>query len=193
MAKEGKFIGSRAPFGYIKDPNDRHHLIVDEEAATVVKDIFKMFCNGIGYGKMTKILRERKVLNPQAYFNKNNPDYYKSDYWRQDFDWHVTSIRALLNNPVYIGQTTFGRTKVKGRLNKTKVAVDESEWIVVENTHEALVDKATWDLVHEIMKNRRRETKRGEVQMFAGLVKCADCGSALNVSYNSKSQAFTSF
>ena len=80
MAKEGKFIGSRAPFGYIKDPNDRHHLIVDEEAATVVKDIFKMFCNGIGYGKMTKILRERKVLNPQAYFNKNNPDYYKSDY-----------------------------------------------------------------------------------------------------------------
>lgn len=193
LAKEGKFIGSRAPFGYIKDPNDRHHLIVDEEAATVVKDIFKMFCNGIGYGKMTKILRERKVLNPQAYFNRNNPDYYKSDYWRQDFDWHVTSIRALLNNPVYLGQTTFGRTKVKGRVKKTKVAVDESEWIVVENTHEPLIDKATWDLVHEIMKNRRRETKRGEVQMFAGLVKCADCGSALNVSYNSKRQAFTSF
>lgn len=193
LAKEGKFIGSRAPFGYIKDPNDRHHLIVDEEAAAVVKDIFKMFCNGIGYGKMTKILRERKVLNPQAYFNKNNPDYYKSDYWRQDFDWHVTSIRALLNNPVYLGQTTFGRTKVKGRVKKTKVAVDESEWIVVENTHEPLIDKATWDLVHEIMKNRRRETKRGEVQMFAGLVKCADCGSALNVSYNSKRQAFTSF
>lgn len=193
LAKEGKFIGSRAPFGYIKDPNDRHHLIVDEEAAAVVKDIFKMFCNGIGYGKMTKILRERKVLNPQAYFNKNNPDYYKSDYWRQDFDWHVTSIRALLNNPVYLGQTTFGRTKVKGRVKKTKVATDESEWIVVENTHEPLVDKATWDLVHEIMKNRRRETKRGEVQMFAGLVKCADCGSALNVSYNSKRQAFTSF
>lgn len=193
LAKEGKFIGSRAPFGYIKDPNDRHHLIVDEEAAAVVKDIFKMFCNGIGYGKMTKILRERRVLNPQAYFNKNNPDYYKSDYWRQDFDWHVTSIRALLNNPVYLGQTTFGRTKVKGRVKKTKVATDESEWIVVENTHEPLVDKATWDLVHEIMKKRRRETKRGEVQMFAGLVKCADCGSALNVSYNSKRQAFTSF
>lgn len=193
LAKEGKFIGSRAPFGYIKDPNDRHHLIVDEEAAAVVKDIFKMFCNGIGYGKMTKILRERKVLNPQAYFNKNNPDYYKSDYWRQDFDWHVTSIRALLNNPVYLGQTTFGRTKVKGRVKKTKVAVDESEWIIVKNTHEPLVDKETWDLVHEIMKNRRRETKRGEVQMFAGLVKCADCGSALNVSYNSKRQAFTSF
>ncbi|MFR5876302.1 MAG: recombinase family protein [Eubacterium sp.] len=193
LAKEGKFIGSRAPFGYIKDPNDRHHLVIDEEAAAVVQDIFRMFCDGIGYVRMTKILREQKVLNPQAYFNKNNPDYYKSDYWRQDFDWHATSIRAILNNPVYLGQTTFGRTKVKGRAKKKKIATDESEWIVVENTHEPLVDKETWDLVHDIMKNRRRETKRGEVQMFAGLVKCADCGSALNVSYNSKKQKFTSF
>lgn len=193
LAKEGKFIGSRAPFGYMKDPNDRHHLIIDEEAAAVVQDIFRMFCEGIGYVRMTKILREKKVLNPQAYFNKNNPDYYKSDYWRQDFDWHATSIRSILNNPVYLGQTTFGRTKVKGRAKRKKVAVDESEWIVVENTHEPLVDQETWDLVHDIMKNRRRETKRGEVQMFAGLVKCADCGSALNVSYNSKKQKFTGF
>lgn len=193
LAKEGKFIGSRAPFGYMKDPNDRHHLIIDEEAAAVVQDIFRMFCDGIGYVRMTKILREQKVLNPQAYFNKNNPDYYKSDYWRQDFDWHATSIRAILNNPVYLGQTTFGRTKVKGRTKKKKVAVDESEWIVVENTHEPLIEQETWDLVHDIMKNRRRETKRGEVQMFAGLVKCADCGSALNVSYNSKKKKFTGF
>ena len=193
LAKEGKFIGSKAPFGYAKDPNDRHHLIIDEEAADVVKSIFKMFCDGIGYVRMTKILREKKILNPQAYFNRNNPDYYKSDYWRQDFDWHATSIRAILNNPIYLGQTTFGRTKVKGRTKKKKVATDESEWIVVENTHEAIIDRETWNLVHDIMKNRRRETKRGEIHMFAGLVKCADCGSALNVSYNSKKEKFTGF
>ena len=193
LAKEGKFIGSKAPFGYAKDPNDRHHLIVDEEAAEVVKSIFKMFCDGIGFVKMTKILREQKILNPQAYFNRNNPDYYQSDYWRQDFDWHATSIRNILNNPVYLGQTTFGRTKAKGRTKKKKVATDESEWIVVENTHEAIIDRATWDLAHDIMKNRRRETKRGEIHMFAGLVKCADCGSALNVSYDSKKEKFTGF
>ena len=70
----------------MKDPNDRHHLIIDEEASTVVQDIFRMFCNRIGYVRMTKILREQKVLNPQAYFNKNNSYYYKSDYWHQDFD-----------------------------------------------------------------------------------------------------------
>lgn len=193
LAKEGKFIGSRAPFGYIKDPKDRHHLIVDEEAASVVRSIFKMFCDGIGYVRMTKILREKKILNPQAYFNKNNPDYYKSDYWRQNFDWHATSIRVILNNPVYLGQTTFGRTKVKGKTKKKKVATDESEWIVVENTHDPIIDKATWNLAHDIMKNRRRETKSGETQMFAGLVKCSDCGSALNVSRNAKKGKYTSF
>lgn len=193
LAKEGKFIGSRAPFGYMKDPKDRHHLIVDEEAASVVRSIFKMFCDGIGYVRMTKILREKKILNPQAYFNKNNPDYYKSDYWRQNFDWHATSIRVILNNPVYLGQTTFGRTKVKGKTKKKKVATDESEWIVVENTHEPIIDKATWNLAHDIMKNRRRETKSGETQMFAGLVKCSDCGSALNVSRNAKTGKYTGF
>lgn len=193
LAKEGKFIGSRAPFGYIKDPKDRHHLLVDEEAASVVRSIFKMFCDGIGYVRMTKILREKKILNPQAYFNKNNPDYYKSDYWRQNFDWHATSIRAILNNPVYLGQTTFGRTKVKGKTKKKKVATDESEWIVVENTHEPIIDKSTWNLAHHIMKNRRRETKSGETQMFAGLVKCSDCGSALNVSRNAKTGKYTNF
>ena len=193
LAKEGKFIGSRAPFGYIKDPKDRHHLLVDEEAASVVRSIFKMFCDGIGYVRMTKILREKKILNPQAYFNKNNPDYYKSDYWRQNFDWHATSIRVILNNPVYLGQTTFGRTKVKGKTKKKKVATEESEWIVVENTHEPIIDKATWNLAHDIMKNRRRETKSGETQMFAGLVKCSDCGSALNVSRNAKTGKYTSF
>lgn len=193
LAKEGKFIGSRAPFGYIKDPKDRHHLIVDEEAASIVRSIFEMFCDGIGYVRMTKILREKKILNPQAYFNKNNPDYYKSDYWRQNFDWHATSIRVILNNPVYLGQTTFGRTKVKGKTKKKKVATDESEWIVVENTHDPIIDKATWNLAHDIMKNRRRETKSGETQMFAGLVKCSDCGSALNVSRNAKTGKYTSF
>lgn len=193
LAKEGKFIGSRAPFGYIKDPKNRHHLLVDEEAASVVRSIFKMFCDGIGYVRMTKILREKKILNPQAYFNKNNPDYYKSDYWRQNFDWHATSIRVILNNPVYLGQTTFGRTKVKGKTKKKKVATEESEWIVVENTHDPIIDKATWNLAHDIMKNRRRETKSGETQMFAGLVKCSDCGSALNVSRNAKTGKYTSF
>jgi len=91
-ARAGKFLGSRAPFGYMKDLADRHHLIIDSPAAEVVQHIFRMFCDGVGYVRMTKILREENILNPQAYFNQNNPDYYKNDYWRQPFDWHATSV-----------------------------------------------------------------------------------------------------
>lgn len=138
-AKSGMFIGSRAPFGYKKDPNDRHKLIIDPPAAEIVDMIFKMFADGIGYVRMTKILRERKILNPQAYFNRNNPSYYKSDYWRKDFDWHATSIRAILNNPVYLGKTVFGRTKTKGFFDKRIIEAPENEWVVCENTHEAII------------------------------------------------------
>ena len=193
-AKNGMFLGSRAPYGYQKDPNDRHHLIVDPEAAEVVKEIFRMFADGIGYVRMTKILRERNILNPQAYFNQNNPDYYKhSDYWRKPFDWHATSVRAILNNPVYLGKLTFGKTKTKGFFDKRRVPTEESDWIVVEHTHEPLVSQELWDTVHQMMKGRRRENGSGHVQPFAGLVKCAGCGSSLNASYDKKKGKYTGF
>ena len=193
-AKNGMFLGSRAPYGYQKDPNDRHHLIVDPEAAEVVKEIFRMFADGIGYVRMTKILRERNILNPQAHFNQNNPDYYKhSDYWRKPFDWHATSVRAILNNPVYLGKLTFGKTKTKGFFDKRRVPTEESDWIVVEHTHEPLVSQELWDTVHQMMKARRRENGSGHVQPFAGLVKCAGCGSSLNASYDKKKGKYTGF
>ena len=192
-ARAGMFIGSRAPFGYIKDPNDNHHLIVDPPAADVVRDIFRMFADGVGYVRMSKILRERGVLNPQAYFNQNNPDYFKSDYWRQPHDWHPTSIRVILNNPVYLGKTVFGRTKTKGFFDKSRVHTDEEDWIVVDDTHEALITQELWDTVHQMMAARRRENGKGEVQPFIGLVKCAGCGSALNVSYDKRKGKYTSF
>ena len=192
-AKSGMFIGSRAPFGYKKDPNDRHKLIIDPPAAEIVDMIFKMFADGIGYVRMTKILRERKILNPQAYFNRNNPSYYKSDYWRKDFDWHATSIRAILNNPVYLGKTVFGRTKTKGFFDKRRIEAPENEWVVCENTHEAIITQELWDTVHKMMKAKRRENTKGEVQPFVGLVKCADCDSSLNVSYDKKRGVYTGF
>lgn len=192
-AQAGKFLGSRAPFGYAKDPDDRHHLIVDPSAAEVVQHIFRMFADGVGYVRMTKILREENILNPQAYFNQNNPDFYKSDYWRQPFDWHATSVRAILNNPVYLGKTVFGRTKSKGVYQKERIHTGEEDWIVVDETHEAIIAQDTWDLVHKMMESRRRECRNGEIQMFAGLVKCGGCGSALSAAYDAKKGKFKNF
>lgn len=192
-AKEGMYLGAHAPFGYEKDPQNRHKLIVDPPAAEVVQMIFRLFTDGIGYGKMTKILRERKILNPQAYFNRNHPDYYESDYWRQDFDWHASTIRSILNNPVYLGKAVFGRTRTKGFFDKRREETPEKDWIVYNNAHQAIISEELWDTVHQMMKAKRRPNAKGELQPFAGLVKCADCGSSLNVSYDAKRGTYTGF
>lgn len=181
-ARDGQFIGSKAPFGYKIDPNDRHHLIVDEPAAQVVKRIFRLASEGVGYNKMAKIFREEKVLTPIAYFNLNNPDYFKSDYWRKEFDWHVTSIRAILNNEVYLGKLVYGKQRNKSMKSKEKVRNPKEDWIVVENCHEPIITQELWDTVHKILNAKHRSAKAGEVQMFAGLLYCSDCGHCLTYS-----------
>lgn len=181
-ARDGQFIGSKAPFGYKIDPNDRHHLIVDEPAAQVVKRIFRLASEGVGYNKMAKIFREEKVLTPIAYFNLNNPDYFKSDYWRKEFDWHVTSIRAILNNEVYLGKLVYGKQRNKSMKSKEKVRNPKEDWIVVENCHEPIISQELWDTVHKILNAKHRPAKAGEVQMFAGLLYCSDCGHCLTYS-----------
>lgn len=181
-ARDGQFIGSKAPFGYKIDPNDRHHLIVDEPAAQVVKRIFRLASEGVGYNKMAKIFREEKVLTPIAYFNLNNPDYFKSDYWRKEFDWHVTSIRTILNNEVYLGKLVYGKQRNKSMKSKEKVRNPKEDWIVVENCHEPIITQELWDTVHKILNAKHRPAKAGEVQMFAGLLYCSDCGHCLTYS-----------
>jgi recombinase len=181
-ARDGQFIGSKAPFGYKIDPNDRHHLIVDEPAAQVVKRIFRLASEGVGYNKMAKIFREEKVLTPIAYFNLNNPDYFKSDYWRKEFDWHVTSIRAILNNEVYLGKLVYGKQRNKSMKSKEKIRNPKEDWIVVENCHEPIITQELWDTVHKILNAKHRPAKAGEVQMFAGLLYCSDCGHCLTYS-----------
>ena len=181
-ARDGQFIGSKAPFGYKIDPNDRHHLIVDEPAAQVVKRIFRLASEVVGYNKMAKIFREEKVLTPIVYFNLNNPDYFKSDYWRKEFDWHVTSIRAILNNEVYLGKLVYGKQRNKSMKSKEKVRNPKEDWIVVENCHEPIITQELWDTVHKILNAKHRPAKAGEVQMFAGLLYCSDCGHCLTYS-----------
>lgn len=181
-ARDGQFISSKAPFGYKIDPADRHHLIVDEPAAQVVKRIFRLAAEGVGYNKMAKMFRAEKVLTPIAYFNLNNPDYFKTDYWRKEFDWHVTSIRAILDNEVYLGQLIYGKRRNKSIKSKEKVKNPKEEWIIAENCHEPIITQEMWDTVHRILSSKHRPAKNGEVQMFAGLLYCADCGHCLTYS-----------
>ncbi len=175
-AKAGQYIGSKPPFGYKLDPNDRHHLVIDEPAAEVVRRIFRLTVEGAGYNKITRIFREEKVLNPITYFNQNNPDYFKADYWRKEFDWHVTSVRAILNNEVYLGMLVYGKRRNKTMKSKQVVKNPREEWIIAENTHEPIITQELWDTAHKVMSSKRRPAKTGELQIFAGLIYCSDCG-----------------
>jgi len=179
-AKSGQFIGSRAPFGYRKSPEDKHKLIVDEPAAEVIRKIFDLAVQGYGYNRIAKALRAENILNPQAYFNQNNPDFYPSDYWKRPFDWHTTSVRALLNNMAYLGHIVFGKERITTINAKNGTKMPEDEWIIVRDTHEAIISQEQWDAAHEMLRSRKRENSNGEVQMFAGLLYCPDCGSALS-------------
>ena len=181
-ARDGQFIGSKAPFGYKLDPANRHHLIVDEPAASVVKRIFRLAAEGIGYNKTAKLLREEKVLTPIAYFNQHNPDYFKSDYWRKEFDWHVTSIRTILENEVYLGHLVYGKRRNKSIKSTEKVKNPKEDWIITKNCHEPIISQELWDTVHRILSAKHRPAKTGEVQMFAGLLYCSDCGHCLTYS-----------
>lgn len=181
-ARDGQFIGSKAPFGYKLDPANRHHLIIDESAASVVKRIFRLAAEGIGYNKTAKLLREEKVLTPIAYFNQHNPDYFKSDYWRKEFDWHVTSIRAILENEVYLGHLVYGKRRNKSIKSKEKVKNPKEDWIIAKNCHEPIISQELWDTVHRILSAKHRPAKNGEVQIFAGLLYCSDCGHCLTYS-----------
>lgn len=178
-ARNGEYIVSRPPFGYKKDPNNKHKLIVDEEAARTVRYIFKLCSEGNGYNRITKILRKDGYLNPIAYFNRHNPDYYKADYWRKPFDWHITSIRCILSNMVYLGHTVYGKQRVKIMSTSKKIKAPEEDWVITYNTHGPLISQETWDLVQSMLKSRKRETRTGEIQIFSGLLSCSDCGSAL--------------
>ena len=160
-ARDGQFIDSKAPFGYEIGPADRHHLIVDEPAAQVVKRIFGLAAEGVGYNKMTRIFREEKVLTPIAYFNQNKPDYFKSDYWRKKFDWHVTSIRAILGNEVYLGQLVYGKRRNKSIKSKEQVKNPREDRIIVENCHEPIITQELWDTVHKIIKRKAPPRQKG--------------------------------
>ncbi len=188
MAKAGKFQGSKAPFGYILNPEDKYHLIVDEEAAETVRLIFSLACDNYGYKAIGKVLREQKRLNPSAYCLEKNPDHYQSEYWKQPHDWHASSIKGILNNQCYLGHMVNGKRRVPSFKVKKPVKMPEDTWVIVENTHEAIVDKATWKRAQEKLAVRTRADNHGAIQIFAGLVKCYDCGYALAFTQSGKNR-----
>ena len=180
-AKQGMFLGSKAPYGYMKDPEDKHHLIVDEEAAKVVRRIFQMAADGAGYNRIAKTLQNEGIPNPYSYHAMKNPGYLAGRNLSIDTRWHVTSVQMILRNPAYRGDCVNCRQGNK-IMHGRQLRRPEDEWIVVHDTHEALVSPEQWDQVQRLLGLRRKCCQDGDPQMFAGLLYCSDCGSALSFS-----------
>ncbi|MBR2828155.1 MAG: recombinase family protein [Bacilli bacterium] len=175
--KEGKYVGGRAPFGYTKDPNNKNQLLVDEEQAIIVKRIFDMALNGLSYYKIADILTNEGIKTPAAYYGfewcgNYNPHFNK---------WNSKTIYDILNNRIYTGDLVQGRRyKVNYKVKKI-VKNSPDNYIVVENTHEAIIHKDIFNEVEKkLPKNVGRKEKK-ENNLFDGLLYCGDCGHRISV------------
>ncbi len=179
--KNGKFVGSQPCFGYMRDPEDKGHLIPNPETAPIVKNIFKWRANGIGPTEIANKLNKEKIPTPSGYKKTN----YSSRLIDRD-NWNISTVKKILCNRIYTGDLVqHTQTKVSYK-SKKKITLDEKLWIIVENTHEALVDKDAFNYVNTLRKRNTRnyevKTNR-EKRLLEGKLFCKECGNRLTVLY----------
>lgn len=182
--KNGKFVGSLPCFGYMRDPLDKGHLVPNPETAPIVKNIFKWRADGIGPTEIANRLNKANVITPSGYKKTN----YSSRLIDRD-NWNISTVKKILCNRIYTGDLVqHTQTKVNYK-SKKKITLDEKLWIIVENTHEALVDKETFEYVNNLRKRNTRnyeiKTNR-EKRLLGGKLFCKECKNRLTVLYRKK-------
>lgn len=184
-AKQGKFMGSKPPFGYVKSPEDRHLLIIDPPAAEIVKRLFREFATGESGRNMATQFNAEGVDTPaEYYFKQTGKRATRSDTLQQ---WGSCTILQLLRNQVYIGDMVQCKRKVSSFKTKKRLVTNPDAWVIVEGTHEPIIDRFTWECVqrrldktkHQSPCNSIRATRSGDINVFSGIIRCADCGAAM--------------
>ena len=182
--KNGKFIGSGPSYGYMRDPLDKGHLIPNPETAPIVKKIFKWRAEGIGPTEIATRLNDMNVFTPAGYKKTN----YSSRLIDRD-SWNISTVKKILSNRIYTGDMVQHiQTKVNYK-SKKKITLDESLWVIVEDTHEPLVDKETFKYIKSLGKRKTRnynlKTERPK-RILEGKIFCKECGNRLSVYYRKK-------
>ena len=178
--RAGEFIGAFAPYGYEKDPADKHKLIVDSEAAQIVRDVFHWFVReGMSKVGIVKRLAALGVPSPAAYKRQKGMNY-QSPLLKGEPLWSAQAVAQMLSNRVYIGHMVQGRQKVKSYKVHTRVKVPEEEWFIKENTHEPIIDEAFFAQAQRLLQRDTRTAPNAErLYPFSGFLRCADCGKAM--------------
>ena len=194
--QNGEFIGAWAPYGYSKDPDNKHHLVINEETAPVVQQIFRLRCEGISVVQIGRRLNDAGILSPSAYLYETGE--VKTEKYKGVL-WHTQIIKSILAHPVYIGHMVQGRKRQSFYEGKRQTYVDEADWIIVRNTHEPIIDEETFETVQKIAYQKKREynDRLGKFShlehtenILQGLVWCPNCQRPMvrykNVSHGQK-------
>ncbi len=173
--RDGAYIAAFAPYGYQKDPADKNHLVVDTQSGEIVKQIFRLAANGALPIEIARTLNAERTPSPAVYRCMTHEGLDVNQYSQRQ-EWTSATITKMLRNVVYLGHTAQGKTTRVSFKSHLTVSNPRDEWIVVENTHEALVDAETFDLVRRRTTARTCEKKGEFYNLFSGIAKCADCG-----------------
>lgn len=180
--KEGKFVGGRTPFGYDKDPNDKNHLVINDEQARLVKRIYDMALNGLTYYKIALILTKEKVKSPAQYYSFKWKNNYNLNYGI----WNSKTIYNILTNRIYTGDLVqHRRAKVNYKVKRI-VKNSVKDYIVVENTHEPIIDKELFYEVGKLLPKNKGRNEKKENNLLDGLLYCGDCGHRISVTSRRK-------
>lgn len=181
--KAGYFIGSFAPYGYKKDPENKGHLIIDEAAADVVREIFALYNSGCGRTAIAKILNDRGIISPEDYFLQTGMKKIRTGKQERGF-WKYYTVSHILENEVYIGNLVQGKTHNPTYKSRHSVPAERNKWVIIENAHEPIIDRSTWDTTRRLWNERSKPCYNGELNKYAGKLLCSRCGYSMGVAYN---------
>lgn len=177
--KAGKYIGSFPVYGYRKDPGDHNHLVADEEAAGIVREIFRLCLSGCGKQRIAALLNRQGVPNPTRYKQEHGLGYVNGSQQNELGLWSRTTVGRILKNRMYVGDMVQGTRRKVSYKNARLEALPPEDWIVVPQTHEALIAPSVFEAVEAMLRGRTRSGGSGEVHSLGGLARCAGCGSTL--------------
>ena len=175
----GKPLCTNPPYGYIKDPEDKNHWIIDETAAEVVREIFHLCVQGYGVSKIANIITAKHIMNPTAHAKALGIGVSDNRSTADDYKWGNSTISHMLTRQEYIGSTVNFKTYRKSYKQKKQLKNDPDNWQIFEGTHEAIIDSETFAIVQRLREGRRRVTPMGEMPILSGMLFCADCGAKL--------------